>query len=184
MDDELWIGPARENDYYPIGLMHVAAYVECYGKFIDPKHLAGLDATGFMQIYFGLTRTEGQTIWVAKQAETPVAVAIFGPKPVHAGSSTDTADVDTGAGTGWIEALYVDYNNLNKGIGRQLLDQILEQMDFAVVALDCAKQNADGCAFWEKRGFRPVGDGRAHPVNGERKIETVRYVLERCDSKK
>ncbi|WP_310773632.1 GNAT family N-acetyltransferase [Mycobacterium sp. Z3061] len=184
MVDELWIGPATRDDYYAIGLMHASAYVNCYGKFIEPKLLAGADATSFIQIYFELTMTQGLTIWVAKLAGTPVAVAIFGPEPLGVNPSSGNFDAASDGRRGWIEALYVDHSKVRDHIGQRLLERISEQMDFAVIALDCAKLNKDGCAFWEKMGFRRYGDGLAHPVADYGDVETVRYVLERFDGKK
>jgi ribosomal protein S18 acetylase RimI-like enzyme len=95
-----------------------------------------------------------------------VGVAIFGPDPKD-------------RSRGKIDSLYIEPEWQRHGVGSRLYDRVLGQLDFPVIVLDCAKENVDGCNFWERRGFRAAGPGEPYRIEDYGDLEIVRYVLDR-----
>jgi ribosomal protein S18 acetylase RimI-like enzyme len=169
---DLWIGPADEaewDDVTYVAPMHLRAWKHCYAKFVVPNyHLDQYDEVGFVVAYHNLIDEVGYTMWLAKRAGVPIALAIFGRDPDD-------------HGRGWIDTLYVArewQRHPDIHVGTRLLDPVLDQMDYAKIALDCATQNDGGRSFWEDRGFYPIGEGDSFQIPGYGAVNTVRYELE------
>lgn len=166
---DLWFGPAEEAAYTNVTYvapMHLKCWKACYGKFIPPEKYLDNKVTAFgIRDEYVRLKSQGYTMWLAKANETPVAVAIFGPDP-------------DSPGRGRIEALYVDTEWQEHGVGTRLLEAILGQLDYSEIVLDCATQNSDGRSFWKRRGFQPDGKGPSHEIDGYGEVTTVRYRLE------
>ena len=67
-----------------------------------------------------------------------------------------------------IDMLFVDPDWHGRGVGTRLLEMVSE--DRPRLTVSCNEQNPQGLAFYEARGFRPVGrsgpdtDGNAFPL--------------------
>ena len=145
------------------------SWKDCYAKFVPEEYLNKdnrYNAFDFRRAHLNLIDEKGYEMWLAKSAGTPVGVAIFG---------SDLED----HGRGKIQALYVDPDWQCRHVGTRQLDAVLDQLDYPVVVVDCVTQNEGGCSFWERRGFRPIGEGPSFPIEGYGDVDTVRYVLVR-----
>lgn len=53
----------------------------------------------------------------------------------------------------------VDKQHYRNGVGQLLLDDLLAQSPHKCIELNCLKTNAQALAFYEKNGFKQIGEG-------------------------
>ncbi|WP_082980851.1 GNAT family N-acetyltransferase [Mycolicibacter heraklionensis] len=159
------VDPGELENVTFVAPMHMRAWKDCYGKFVPHQHLTSqYNAYAFQLGHQELIR-EGFTMWLAKSGQQPVGLAIFGPDPKD-------------ESRGKIDSLYVDPDWQGRGVGSGLYDEVLGQLDFPVIVLDCAARNLSGRTFWEHRGFRAVGPGQAYSIPGYGDLDVIRYKLD------
>jgi len=163
---------AEPDDAQGIAEVHVGTWRDAYRGLVPDELLAALSVErrkGFWQREIELAVSDHRP-WIATCEETIVGFA-------HAGISRDDAAPGT---TGEVYAIYVDPACWNRGIGRDLLDHAVRDLQahgFGRATLWVLRENARARDFYEKQGWRPDGTERHEERLGSM-LSEVRYAIE------
>lgn len=108
-----------------------------------------------------------QYIWIAIDAGSVIGMAIWSP----------SRDEDATDRTADLEAIYLDPDAIGKGIGRQLLERVVEDIEtsaFEVATLWVLDTNQRARRFYEAAGWRPDGTSKVEERPGGL-LNEVRY---------
>jgi L-amino acid N-acyltransferase YncA len=162
---------AAVEDAAGIASVHVRTWQVAYRGHMPNEFLDGLDVEKRATMWRALTRDPDKIILVAENSEGNIVGFCA------AGSSRDR---DANAKTAEIGAIYVDPENWHKGIGRALLQAVLDQVrerGFEQVTLWVLAANRQARSFYESFGFIPDGS-----INDDRSdgflVREVRYCID------
>ena len=142
------VGAPRFDDAEGLAFVHVQGWREAYGdllpeRFYDDSALRGRQAMWSRLLSFD---DVGERARVARQGDQIIGFALRGSAAEHLGHSAVRDDQ--------LFALYVLERWYGKGVGLQLLEQLLQGRP---AQLWVAKDNGRARRFYEKNGFRDDG---------------------------
>lgn len=148
-------------DAQAIAGIAVRTWHHAYSDFADPRTLAERTLEQQLPLWeqrLGVGVGSGDEIWVAEAGGRVVGYAAVGP----------SMDVDAGAGTGLLHALYVDPPAQGGGLGGLLHGHALERLaalGFVEATLWSFADNEQARTFYEHRGwaFDASGSGLEDP---------------------
>ena len=156
--DDLQIRIAEPEDAKIVALLARITFAETFGYLFE-KHKGDLRV--YLDHTFGvekILRSLGNPVnryWLGFVAGLPVSFAkVKYPSPIPLAQTGNVAQ---------LQKIYVLRDFVGGGIGRPLIDAVLSdsasrQVD--TVWLDVLKENARAIRFYERRGFRMIGEDR------------------------
>jgi len=169
--ENLQVRPAEAKDALQIAKVHAGTWLFAYRGQMPDSFLNSLSTesrTKFWQEVLSNPNNPG-TVWVAEENKKVVGFCSVGPG----------RDNDQTPGTGEIYAIYVDSNNMGKGIGSRLIDQgieALKQQGFKAATLWVLDTNEKTRRFYESKGWKGDGATKTELHDGF-ELQEVRYRL-------
>lgn len=163
---------ARPDDAEAIASVHVRSWQQAYRGQVPDEYLAGLDITtraGWWRRELEVTPAE-RSPWLADSDAGVAGFVASGPTRDEGGSGR----------TAEIQAIYVDPDCWNRGIGRDLLshaERDLSTAGYDEAILWCLIGNQQARRFYEAAGWRTDGGTQTITLGG-RELEEVRYRLD------
>jgi GNAT superfamily N-acetyltransferase len=137
---------ARPEDANAIATIHVRAWQTAYRGIVPGPYLSGLSIDQREQAWRQRLARGVATVLLAEESNQVLGW-------ISAGTSRD---VDAGAATGELYALYVAPEHWRHGVGRQLWDESAKRLHdagFTEATLWVLRDNSRGRAFYGANGF-------------------------------
>ena len=131
----------------PVYLSNPAYVAQNEGSAGEPGHYD----LGMLQRDWQIQRMIGGVLLGISLKESGAAVGMAGYLPEHAD------------GYPWLGSLVIHADHQRQGLGSEAYTRLAEHfradLGWRALRLAVVEQNAPARAFWEKLGFRPIGDG-------------------------
>ena len=164
------IRPATLDDADALADAHVRIWRAAYGGIVPEPVLAALS----------VERRAARWRAVLAEGRRDVAVCELEGRLVGFVTVEPARDADCAAGTGEVDAIYLDASVWRRGLGRQLMDwarDAARRRGWPRLVLWVLRDNARARAFYEAEGFHLDGAERDHDFAGT-KVAEVRYAWE------
>ncbi len=164
------IRPARDGDAGRLAEIHVAAWREAYREILPAAQLAGLSVVRRTRNWELWLAAPSVLTWVDERGGRPVGFATLGPLRAHGRTSRSLGE---------LRMLYVDPEHWRRGIGRDLLERVLDaarERGFSQIVLWVLTQNLRARAFYSALGFEP--DRTRQDTVGGHPVDETRYCLQ------
>lgn len=159
---------AKEEDAHAIAEIHVSSWQKIYRGHIPDRVLDNLSVSEREQRWRVLINSKVKVLLIEKDNET-----------LGFASLCPSRDADTNPNIcGEISAIYLNPNVWHQGLGKQLLNRALtelENMGFSEVILWVLQENQLARNFYERMGFINTQNTKTHPYEIDVILNEVRY---------
>lgn len=151
--------------------MHVRTWQHAYQGQLPADFLHSLSIEKRVQSWQEhlSTSANNATVWVAEENNTIIGFCGVGP----------SRDEDAHPTTGELYTIYIDPNEMGKGVGSRLMAEglkTLKEQGFIEATLWVLETNQKARRFYESRGWFPDGATKTEPRDGFQ-LNEMRYYI-------